>query len=446
MARITINEVKTAMGFTETYDIINAIRNENSNMQQYTPLANAENIAEVGAGILINQTLQNDFINALVDRIGLVVVARTLLENPLKRFKKGMLPQGRTIEQIFTDISQEKLFDQETAEGEVFKREIPDVKTLFHEVNRQGFYKQTISQEQLGMAFTSMNAFENFTSSIIKSIYNSSEVDEYKYMKLLIENYFAKGLFNVVKIVDPVDQYSANEFMMQMRATTTKLTLPMGSRDYNAMAVHTRSDSGSLHLFIDADMNARLDVDVLSKAFNMDKASFIGSVTVIDGFASAGLKAVLVDEEFFMVYDKLIKSETIRNPQGLYWNHFFHVWQVMSASRFANAVAFVTGEVKEVTNIILDKEFISLKAGNSTEYSAHVRQTDKEARTVVWSVVAGDSLSTVQATTTIDENGVLKVSPLQKGQLKVIATVTVTPTEGEAYDVTGEGLVNVVPA
>jgi hypothetical protein len=58
-----------------------------------------------------------------------------------------------------------------------------------------------------------------------------------------------------------------------------------------------------LHLIIDADLEAELDVDVLAKAFNMDKTNFLGHVTVIDGFASTGLEAVLVDQDWFMVYD-----------------------------------------------------------------------------------------------------------------------------------------------
>ena len=68
--RITIGDVKATLGVTETYDIVNAIRNSSGNIAQYTPLANATNIAEVGAGILINQQVQNEFISALVDRIG----------------------------------------------------------------------------------------------------------------------------------------------------------------------------------------------------------------------------------------------------------------------------------------------------------------------------------------------------------------------------------------
>jgi hypothetical protein len=452
LARITINDVKLAMGITETYDIVNAIANENPvAFKQYVPLANAENIAAVGQGILINQTVQNEFITTLVDRIGLVVVSKTLLNNPLKRFKKGQLPMGRTIEQIFTDITQEKLFDQEEAEETVFKREIPDVKTLFHEVNRKGFYKQTISQEQLSQAFTSWSSFDNFVSSIIRTINNSAEVDEYKYMKLLVDNYYSKGLFTVVPVVDPVDTTSASEFVKKLRATAKKMTLPMGSRDWNALAVHTRSEMETLHLFIDADLEAELDVDVLAKAFNMDKTTFLGSVTVIDGFASVGLKAVLVDEEFFMVYDKLQKSETIRNPQGLYWNQFFHVWQVMSTSRFANAVAFVTGAVKEVTSVIVDPTLASLKAGKSMEFTAYVRATDGEEHPVTWAVVAGDNDgSSVAAGTSINADGILTLGATQTGQLKVTATVSVdpdgTPANGDEYDVIGEAIVTVIPA
>src|SRR5690554_4034384 len=98
--RITINDVKTSLGITETYDIINAIRNSQGDaFQRYVPLASKDNVAEVGAGIMINQTIQNEFITSLVDRIGLVVIRNVTLNNPLKKFKKGLMPQGRTIEE-----------------------------------------------------------------------------------------------------------------------------------------------------------------------------------------------------------------------------------------------------------------------------------------------------------------------------------------------------------
>jgi hypothetical protein len=290
LARITIQDVKTSLGVSETYDIINAIRNSNPTFAQYVPLANAENVAAVGTGIQISQSIQNDFIVNLIDRIGLVVVKKTLLQNPLKKFKKGAMPLGRTIEEIFTDITKAQKYDPADAENTVFKRVIPNVKTLFHERNRQDMYKQTVSEDQLASAFVSWGAFDNFLSSIINAIYNSAEVDEYAYMKLLVDNYYAEGLFTVVPVTAPTTETAAREFIKKLRATARKMTLPVGSRDYNALAVHTRTDMSDLHLIIDADLEAEVSVDVLARAFNMKETDFIGNVTVIDGFASSGLK------------------------------------------------------------------------------------------------------------------------------------------------------------
>lgn len=426
MARITIGQVKTTLGIQNTYDIVNAIRNSASTQfQQYVPLANEENIAEVGAGLLTNQALQNEFITSLVDRIGLVVIKSALLENPLKKFKKGMLPLGRTIEEIFVDIASEQAYDMEVAESQVFKREIPDVKTIFHERNRQGFYKKTISDDALRTAFISWGNFDDFLSKVINSIYNGAELDEFKYMKLIMDNYASKGLFKFIEVTDPMtSDASAKAFVKQVRATAQKMTLPMGSREFNAMAVHTRTDMDDLHLIIDADLQATMDVDVLASAFNMGKAEFLGHVTVIDNFATTGLKAVLVDKEFFMVYDQLYKMETIRNPQGLYYNYYLHVWQVLSASRFGNAVAFVTdsASVPPISQVIVTPNVASAKQGATVDYKAFVRETKPTAHTVAWTVTAMDGQAITGTTIT---NGVLKVGASQPvGRLLVKATAT----------------------
>lgn len=444
MARITVKDFTLAMGVTNTYDIVNAIRNSASdNFQRYVPLANDSNIAEVGHGILINQQLQNEFITSLVERIGLVVIHNVSLNNPLKKFKKGLMPQGRTIEEIFVDITNEKKYDAEDAEQTVFKRTIPNVKTLFHERNRQGYYEQTIQDDSLKSAFVSWGNFESFISRVISAIYNSAEVDEYRYMMLLADNYYSKGLFKVEKVTKPDSETTAREFVKKVRAITTKMTLPFGSRDYNALAVHTRSDLNDLHLLISADLEATIDVDVLAKAFNMDKTTFLGHVTVIDGFASEGLEAVLVDREWYMVYDTLQKMETIRNPKGLYWNYFYHVWQVLSVSRFANAVAFVSGDVEPVTQVIVDPVIASVKQGKTHQFKAFIRQTDNEVYTPEWSVV-GTGTTTLASGTSISTDGLLTVGATQTGELKVVSTVSYG-VDPDITEVVGESIVTIMP-
>lgn len=441
--RITIKDIKTTLGITETYDIINAIRNSASDtFQNYVPLASAENVAEIGQGILINQAVQNEFITSLVDRIGLVVVRTVSLQNPLKKFKKGSMSQGRTIEEIFVDIVKAKKYDPVDAENTVFKRSIPNVKTLFHERNRQDYYEQTIQDDSLKSAFVSWGNFESFIGGIINAIYNSAEVDEYNYMKLLVDNYYSKGLFKVIPVTAPTTETAMKELVKKIRATATKMTIPSGSRDFNSLAVRTRSDMDDLHLIIDADLLAEMDVDVLAKAFNMDKTNFVGNVTVIDGFASTGLECVLVDKEWFMVFDNLLKLETIRNPKGLYWNYFYHVWQTMSVSRFANAVAFVSGDVAPVTQVIVDPTILALKAGSNFTFTAYVRQTDAVDRPVTWSVT-GATGTVVQAGTTIDTDGKLVLAANQTGQLSVKASVTYG-VDPDDVTVTGESIVTVI--
>lgn len=447
--RITIKEVKNNLGLAETYDIVNAIRNENPQFANYVPLANAENVAAVGAGIMINQTVQNDFITNLVDRIGLVVVKKASLQNPLKKFKKGAMPFGRTIEEIFTDITKAKKYDPYDAEQTVFKRQIPNVKTLFHERNRQDFYEQTIQDDSLKTAFTSWGNFENFVSSIINAIYNSAEVDEYEYMKLLVDNYYSQGHFAIVPVTAPTTETTAREFIKKVRATATKMALPNGSRDYNALAVRTRTDVSDMHLIIDADLSAIVDVDVLAKAFNMDKTDFVGNVTIIDGFASTGLEAVLIDKDWFMVYDNDLSMETIRNPKGKYWNYFYHVWQTLSVSRFANAVAFVSGAVPAVTQVIVDPTIAAVKAGTTFEFTAHVRVTDGSNPEVTWTVEPSNSKTSIAAGTAIDADGKLTVGETQTGELIVKASVATggVDTDGAGEDTTevyGESIVTIV--
>jgi uncharacterized protein YjdB len=450
--RITIQDVKNSLGVSETYDIVNAIRNSNGDaFSRYVPLANANNIADVGAGIQITKAIQNDFIVSLIDRIGLVVVSKLSLKNPLAKFKKGKMVDGRTIEEIYTDLIKAQKFDPDTAESEVFKRVMPNVKTLFHERDRQEFYKLTVSDAQLRSAFTSWSAFDSFLANIISSIYNSAEVDEYRYMMFLIDNYYSKGLFTVVKTVDPVDQTSTTQFIKTLRATATKMTLPMGSRDFNAMAVTQRSEMDGLHLFIDADLQAEIDVDVLARAFNMDKTNFLGHVTVIDGFASTGLRAVLVDEAWFMVYDNLTSLETIRNPQGLYWNYNYHVWQILSASRFQNAVAFATANVPAVTSVIVDPPLAELKAGKTMQLTAYVRATDGQEHPVTWEVAGSTSATTLKGGTGVTQNGILTIDATQTGELLITATIAGVgvDTDGagaDTTDVIGEAIVTVIPA
>ena len=139
-------------------DILNAIRNSASaNYQNYVPIANnsQDSIREIGAIIMDYPVLQNEFLSALVNRIGRVMLTSKMYDNPWAIFKKGLLEFGETIEEIFVNIAEPFTYDVEESENKVFARNIPDVRSAFHVLNYQKYYKATIQNEQLRQAFLS---------------------------------------------------------------------------------------------------------------------------------------------------------------------------------------------------------------------------------------------------------------------------------------------------
>ena len=101
-------------------------------------------------------------------------------------------------------------------------------------------------------------------------------------------------------------------------------------------------------LLVHKDVVAEVDVEVLAKAFNLGKTDIQVQVVVMDDFGSlADTYGLLVDKDWFRVYDTLSHMEPQRNAQGLFTNYFYHVHQTLSASRFKNAVRFTTATVSE---------------------------------------------------------------------------------------------------
>lgn len=432
MATVTTQDYTSAMpSMGSTTDMLNAIRNSSSlAYQSSVPVATERNIGEVGIGINSLLSHQNEFVTALIDRIALVVIKHKTLTNPLKKFKKGMMPYGYTIEEIYTDITKAKRYDPQDAESTVWKREIPDVKVFFHQRNRQDFYEQTIGEDQLKAAFTSYATFDNFLSSIIEAIYNSAELDEYLYMRRLIDGYYDRGLFYAVKVDLPTDSDKTRQLVKQIRSTARRMTLPMGSRKYNSAGVHTKSEMDSLHLFITAELEAELDVDVLAVAFNMNRTDFMGKVTIIDEFENPNIQAVLVDEKWFMVYDTNQKMNSIYNPKGLYWNYFYHTWQLLSCSTLENAVVFTTEDY--VPKATINPKTATVKKGATQQFTGNVvngveiNPTFTVTGGIAGTTITADGLLTVASGETATSLTVKYEATVDGTKYSDTATVTVT--------------------
>lgn len=347
-----------------TVDILNVIRqNASLAYQNSVPtITQATDIPKVGEVIYGTPAFANEFINALVNRIALVRVQSATFNNPYERLKKGYLEYGESVEEIFVNIAKVFEFSQEKAEGRELKQYKPDVKSAFHTMNWRVIYPISVSDEELRMAFLSAEGVTDLIARIVDAVYTAANYDEYLLFKYMLIKAITGGVFKPV----PVNNSDAKNWAKAFRGTSNML--PFMKSEYNAAHVLNTTPKERQVIFMDAQFNADFDVDVLSAAFNMDKADFMGRLHLIDDWTTfdndrfevirensdgieevtsaeltlmGNVKAVILDEEWFQVYDNLSRFTEKFVASGLRWNYFYHTWKTVSFSPYANAVVFV---------------------------------------------------------------------------------------------------------
>ena len=348
-----------------TLDILNTIRaNASAEYQQYVPeVTKATDIPKVGEVLYGYPAFANQFINALVNRIALVRVKSATFNNDYAELKKGYLEFGETVEEVFVNIAMAREFSAEKAKDREFKRTLPDVRSAFHTMNFRVQYPITIQDEDLRMAFMSINGVQDLIAKIVNSVYVAEQYDEFLLFKYLIIKAVAHGK---TYITNGGATEAYKDWAAAFRSVSNKLTFM--SKNYNAEGVTTVTPKTDQYIFMDSDFNAKFDVNVLASAFNMDKADFMGRLKLIDDFNTfdnerfsdimAGsdmiepvtneelakmqnIHAVIVDREWFQVYDNNNKFTEDYVAAGMYWNYFYNVWKTVSYSPFSNIVAFV---------------------------------------------------------------------------------------------------------
>lgn len=445
-------QIKVLSG--NSVDILNAIRNSSSqNYKDYVPVAtkDAQSIKEIGAIIMDYPALQNEFLSALVNRIGRVMITSKMYTNPIEMFKKGTLEFGETVEEIFVNLAKPFQFDPAVAESEVFKREIPDVRSAFHVMNYQKFYKAAISDRELKQAFLSWNGVSNLIAKIVDSMYTGANYDEFLTMKYLLARHILDGHM-AVKEIPAVTTANMKTITADIKGVSNKMTFM--SSDYNVAGVQSFALKDNQYLIMNAQFDATMDVEVLASAFNMNKAKFMGHRIMIDGFGNLdvarlnvlfaddpnyteisqvelnalnAIPAVIVDGDWFMVFDNLQEFTEQFNGQGLYWNYWYHVWKTFSVSPFANTTLFVAG-APSVTKVTVTPSAANASAGQTLQLAATVETANFAPQSVVWSSDSDNA--------TVDVRGKVTLNDKATGTIHITATSTYDSTKSAQCTIT----------
>ena len=409
--------------------VFNVIRENMSEVYLNTlPSATSDNIGTL-SNILFNDAYQpmlNEFVNNLINRIALTIVRNKSYDNPLSIFKKGSVPLGTDIQDIYENPANAEQYEySNTAMAKLLTITDPDTHVAYYRRNRQDLYTKTISREGLQGAFTSWENFESYISSITTSLYSGNYIDEFKYTKEIIDGAYDDGKVIIEQVSAPVDASTSKAFVKKVRALFNKLSFP--SKDYNAYSkfsgakgtITTWTDKERMVLIITADALAEVEVETLAQAFNLTYADMQARIVVVDKFENSNIVAVLCDESWLQIYDNLFRFDEFYNARTMSWNEYLHAWGTFAICPFANAVCFATAVSKPATAIAMSSSnIVGATVGDTA--TGTVTTTPADATSNISYVSSNEGVATIEKGATEKDYTITAVG-LGNAELKALS-------------------------
>ena len=385
--------------------VFNVIReNMNEVYMNTLPSATEDNIQSI-SNILFNDAYQpmlNEFVTNLINRIGLTIVRNKTFNNPLALLRKGSMPLGTDIQDLYENPAEAEAYELNNTEmAKLLTITDPDTHVAYYRRNRKDLYTKTISRENLQGAFVSWEKFESYISAITTSLYSGNYIDEFELTKSLVDGAYDNDKVIVEQVSAVTDESSAKAFIKKVRAIFSKMKLP--STDYNAYSkfsgakgtIKTWTEEDRFVFITTADVMATVDVDVLARAFNMDKTDFLGRVIEVDKFENSEILGILCDEAWFQIYENIMRFDEFYNARVMAWNEYLHVWQTYAICPFANAVVFATAKPKPATALSMStSNIVGATVGDTA--SGTVTTTPADATSDLTYKSSNDGVATIE--------------------------------------------------
>lgn len=339
--------------------IINKVRaNASLDYQSRIPAATQANLSKTFATLQAYQPMWNEFMDVLVNRIGLTLFNRNSFTNRLKPLKSGAMGYGGMIQEIGANLLHAEAYDPN--DTNVFGGEKADVEVNYHQINRRDKYKMRVNNDLLEEAFLNDGQLAAFVNNLLSLPQKSDEWDEYIIMRGLLKKYQeADGFFNyqVPDLGTSADPEADGKKIAELLREVYLDTKGFYRTKYNALGMQAAPEE--LILLGTPRFFAKLDVNVLAAAYHMDKADFLADRTiVVDDFEMPGTQCMFLDSGWYKCMDTKLKTTNMYNPSADEWTYYLHHWGVYSASRQRTCIRFSTdaataviGRARTVTGI-----------------------------------------------------------------------------------------------
>lgn len=458
-------KAKNGLKTTKSAELLSYIINSDPVLSAEIDLpVQGQDIKPIGKLIISNERYKNAFINA-INVIAVTLVTRNDWENPWQEFtEQGSIDFGQSVREMIVDIAKANDYNATVDSATHFlEQQIPNIYEFIYDINFQKYYKVTVSDAQIAMAFTN----ESNMYDLIQEVYNTL-YEGYKYDKYIIDKYqlcrrIVDGTIPSVQIEDFATN-TPRQNVAIMKGYSNKMTFR--KPNYNPAGLRIATPFSEQRTIINTEFDGQITTEVLATSYFRNDAEMKTKLALIDGFDDhdiarlaetlgdayvpftddelsvlATVCGAIISDDFFKDYYYSLdtqaegvgatKTTEFYNPETLKNTMWLHAWRIFATSPFANAIVFTTAE-STVTSVTVDPSTANVSPGQSLQFSAEVATTGVTNKAVVWSV---DSDSVADGIT-INESGLLKVP-----STATVDSITVTATS--VYDSTVSGTASV---
>ena len=341
---------------------LNQIREISSDIfHRYIPIIDSTtDIGRYAEPILSMPEVYNEWCNALMNKLVYTAFEIKSFRNPFVVLEGDRIPLGYCGEEVYINPAKGRQFNPNDFAGVLCKYEA-DVKVQYQAINSDLQYPVTFSRQTLKKAFTSWGDLETFIDGLSNSLYNGAFIDEYKNVKNIIAGAYKdnKAVIQTVSAIS--DEATAKAFVEKARELYLNFQLP--SSDYNAWAkcggegrpVVTWTNPEDIVIIIKNNIRAKLDVNVLAEAFNMDKTTLLGNILTTDNFDvyddegtkiydGSAIVGMIADKSWFRIKRQDMFMESFMNPNNRSVQYYLNLIKLYNFSLFANGVIFATAQ------------------------------------------------------------------------------------------------------
>lgn len=420
-------------------------------------------IPEIGKIIMSNTRYKNAFINA-VNVIALTLIIDDAWANPWEDFtNQGQIRYGQSVREMILDLVDAEDYNENMNNPTHFlETVVPNVLNYMHEINFQKFYKSTVNDQEIALAFYDSTGIFDFIQAVYNNLRKSYVYDRYIVDKYQIQRRLVDGTIPSKEIPN-FDTNTVRENVSIMKEYSNNMTFL--SPNYNPAGLRLATPFDKQRTIISTGLEARISTEVLATSYFRNDAELKTKLALIDGFAEndwsrlakllkdqykpftekeikrlQSVVGLIISEDFFKDYYYALdgQADTIntdfRNPETLSRTMWLHAWRIFSTSPFEQCLAF-TKDTNRVTSVTVSPATATITKGQTLQLKAVVEVTGITNKSVVWSIDENSAGKNV----TINQDGVLKVASTSEA-----TSVTVTATS--VFDKTKTGTATITVA